>query len=594
MQNETGAPSGPGMTGRELYLRLLKRVRPYWRQFSGALAAMVVLALTEPAIPWLMKPMLDGSFVEKDPAIIFWSPILLILLFSIRGIMNFISGVAFEWVAGKVVLDLRKMMIERILTMGTPYFDAHATGSLISKVTFNVNQVTMAATKVLTTLVKDTIIIIGLLAYMLYLNWLLTLAVFMAMPIIVVAVRFLAIRLRRVNRALQQTMGVMTQVLEESIRGHKVIKIFEGRPYEQRRFLERANWVRRYNMKSKVAGSAHMPLVEFVGAAMIAALVYVSTHQTAAGELTVGGFVSLMVAIGLLFSPLKRLTGINQPLQKGLAAAESVFSLVDEQPEADNGNRLLENVEGRVSFDAVSFRYPAMDKDALKPISFEMEPGSTVALVGHSGGGKTTIANLIPRFYTPTGGRILIDGIDIQELSLISLRRQISYVGQDSVLFDDSVAANIAYGAVGEVSQEQIVEAAKSAHALEFIQQLPDGFDTVIGEDGVRLSGGQRQRLAIARALIKDAPVLLLDEATSALDTESERYVQAALKTLTQERTTLVIAHRLSTIQHADKILVIHDGELVEEGKHQQLIDQKGVYYQLCHHQFSDQFERLE
>ncbi|MCG7863285.1 MAG: lipid A export permease/ATP-binding protein MsbA [Candidatus Thiodiazotropha endolucinida] len=594
MQNETGAPSGPGMTGRELYLRLLKRVHPYWRQFSGALAAMVVLALTEPAIPWLMKPMLDGSFVEKDPAIIFWSPILLILLFSIRGIMNFISGVAFEWVAGKVVLDLRKMMIERILTMGTPYFDAHATGSLISKVTFNVNQVTMAATKVLTTLVKDTIIIIGLLAYMLYLNWLLTLAVFMAMPIIVVAVRYLAIRLRRVNRALQQTMGVMTQVLEESIRGHKVIKIFEGRPYEQRRFLERANWVRRYNMKSKVAGSAHMPLVEFVGAAMIAALVYVSTHQTAAGELTVGGFVSLMVAIGLLFSPLKRLTGINQPLQKGLAAAESVFSLVDEQPEADNGNRLLENVEGRVSFDAVSFRYPAMDKDALKPISFEMEPGSTVALVGHSGGGKTTIANLIPRFYTPTGGRILIDGIDIQELSLISLRRQISYVGQDSVLFDDSVAANIAYGAVGEVSQEQIVEAAKSAHALEFIQHLPDGFDTVIGEDGVRLSGGQRQRLAIARALIKDAPVLLLDEATSALDTESERYVQAALKTLTQERTTLVIAHRLSTIQHADKILVIHDGELVEEGKHQQLIDQKGVYYQLCHHQFSDQFESLE
>ncbi|MES9974662.1 MAG: lipid A export permease/ATP-binding protein MsbA [Candidatus Thiodiazotropha sp.] len=594
MQNETGAPSGPGMTGRELYLRLLKRVRPYWRQFSGALAAMVVLALTEPAIPWLMKPMLDGSFVEKDPAIIFWSPILLILLFSIRGIMNFISGVAFEWVAGKVVLDLRRMMIERILTMGTPYFDAHATGSLISKVTFNVNQVTMAATKVLTTLVKDTIIIIGLLAYMLYLNWLLTLAVFMAMPIIVVAVRYLAIRLRRVNRALQQTMGVMTQVLEESIRGHKVIKIFEGRPYEQRRFLERANWVRRYNMKSKVAGSAHMPLVEFVGAAMIAALVYVSTHQTAAGELTVGGFVSLMVAIGLLFSPLKRLTGINQPLQKGLAAAESVFSLVDEQPEADNGTRSLENVEGRVSFDAVSFRYPAMDKDALKPISFEMEPGSTVALVGHSGGGKTTIANLIPRFYTPTGGRILIDGIDIQELSLISLRRQISYVGQDSVLFDDSVAANIAYGAVGVVSHEQIVEAAKSAYALEFIQRLPDGFDTVIGEDGIRLSGGQRQRLAIARALIKDAPVLLLDEATSALDTESERYVQAALKTLTQERTTLVIAHRLSTIQHADKILVIQDGELVEEGKHQQLIDQKGVYYQLCHHQFSDQFESLE
>jgi subfamily B ATP-binding cassette protein MsbA len=579
------------MTGRELYLRLLKRVRPYWRQFGGALASMVVLAMTEPAIPWLMKPMLDGSFVEKDPVIIFWSPILLILLFSVRGIMNFISTVAFEWVAGKVVFDLRRMMIERILTMSTSYFDTHATGTLISKVTYNVNQVTMAATKVLTTLVKDTIVIIGLMAYMLYLNWMLTLTVFLAMPVIVIAVRLLAIRLRHVNRALQQTMGVMTQVLEESIRGHKVIKIFEGRPYEKRRFLDRANWVRRYNMKSKVAGSAHMPLVEFVGAAMIAILVYVSTHQTAVGELTVGGFVSLMVAIGLLFAPLKRLTGINQPLQKGLAAAESVFELADEQPETDQGTGVLEQVEGRVTFDAVCFRYPGMEKDVLKPISFEIAAGSTVALVGHSGGGKTTIANLIPRFYNPTGGRILIDGIDTQALSLLSLRRQISYVGQDSVLFDDSVAANIAYGAVGDVTREQLVEAATNAHAMEFIERLPHGFDTLIGEDGIRLSGGQRQRLAIARALIKDAPILLLDEATSALDTESERHVQAALQTLTKERTTLVIAHRLSTIQHADMILVIQHGELVEQGRHQALIERKGVYYQLCRHQFSDQME---
>ncbi|MCU7919242.1 MAG: lipid A export permease/ATP-binding protein MsbA [Candidatus Thiodiazotropha sp. (ex Epidulcina cf. delphinae)] len=582
------------MTGRELYLRLLQRVRPYWRQFGSAMSAMVVLALTEPAIPILMKPMLDGSFVEKDPVYVFWSPILLILLFSIRGIMNFITNVTFEWVAGKVVLDLRRMMIERILTMGTPYFDTHATGALISKVTYNVNQVTMAATRVLTTLVKDTIIVIGLLAYMVYLNWILTLAVLLAMPVIVIAVRLLAVRLRRINRALQQTMGVMTQVLEESIRGHKVIKIFEGRPYEQHRFLERANWVRRYNMKSKVAGSAHMPLVEFVGAVMIAMLVYVGTHQTAAGDLTVGGFVSLMVAIGLLFSPLKRLTGINQPLQKGLAAAESVFGLVDEAPETDSGSQTVQRATGRVIFEQVSFRYPGMDKDALKPISFEMAPGTTLALVGHSGGGKTTIANLIPRFHTPTGGRILIDGMDIQQLTLLSLRRQISYVGQESILFDDSVAANIAYGATGEVSEAQIREAAKRAHALEFIERLPQGFDTVIGEDGVRLSGGQRQRLAIARALIKDAPILLLDEATSALDTESERHVQAALQALTQERTTLVIAHRLSTIQHADRILVIRDGERVEEGRHQELMDRKGEYYQLCRHQFSEQIEPAE
>ncbi|MET0066724.1 MAG: lipid A export permease/ATP-binding protein MsbA [Candidatus Thiodiazotropha sp.] len=582
-------PPAAGITGRELYFRLLRRVRPYWRQFGGALLAMVTLALTEPAIPWLMKPMLDGSFVDKDPDVIFWSPILLILLFTLRGLMNFVSNVAFEWVAGKVVLDLRHMMIERILTLGTPYFDAHATGNLISMVTYNVNQVTMAATKVLTTLVKDTIVVIGLLAYMFYLNWMLTLIVFATMPVIMIAVRVLAVRLRKVNRALQSTMGVMTQVLEESVRGHKVIKIFEGRPYEEKRFLERANWVRRYNMKSKVAGSAHMPLVEFVGACMIAALVYVGTHDTALGELTVGGFVSLMAAIGLLFSPLKRLTGINQPLQKGLAAAESVFGLEDEPPEDDHGRNELERAQGRVVFESVSFRYPNMDRDALKPVSFEIEPGTTVALVGHSGGGKTTIANLIPRFYNPSGGRILIDGVDTQELSLLSLRRQLSYVGQESVLFDDTVAANIAYGARVPPSREQIVEAARSAHALEFIERLPEGFETRIGEDGVRLSGGQRQRLAIARALIKDAPILLLDEATSALDTESERHVQAALHTLTRERTTLVIAHRLSTIQHADLILVLQDGEIVEQGNHRELLEQQGVYHLLCRHQFQEQ-----
>jgi subfamily B ATP-binding cassette protein MsbA len=578
------------MSGKELYLRLLQRVKPYWKQFGGALLAMVILAMTEPMIPVLMKPMLDGSFVEKDPDYIFWSPILLILLFSVRGVMNFVTSVAFEWVAGKVVLDLRRMMIERILTMGTPYFDSNATGTLISKVTYNVNQVTMAATKVLTTIVKDTIVVIGLMAYMLYLNWMLTMVIFLALPMIVITVRLLAVRLRRVNRALQSTMGVMTQVLEESVRGHKVIKIFEGQPYEQKRFLERANWVRRYNMKSKVAGSAHMPLVEIVGATMIAALVYVSTHDTVLGELTIGGFVSLMAAIGLLFSPLKRLTGINQPLQKGLAAAETVFGLIDEPAEVDEGQGEQARVNGKVTFESVSFRYPNMEKDALKPISFEITPGSTVALVGHSGGGKTTIANLIPRFYNPTGGRILIDGIDAQELSLLSLRRQLSYVGQESVLFDDTVAANIAYGALDEPSREQIVEAARSAHALEFIERLPEGFETRIGEDGVRLSGGQRQRLAIARALIKDAPILLLDEATSALDTESERHVQAALQALTKERTTLVIAHRLSTIQHADMILVVHDGELIEQGPHQQLIEQRGAYYQLCRHQFSEQF----
>jgi subfamily B ATP-binding cassette protein MsbA len=309
------------------------------------------------------------------------------------------------------------------------------------------------------------------------------------------------------------------------------------------------------------------------------------------GELTVGGFVSLMVAIGLLFSPMKRLTSINQPLQRGLAAAQSVFALLDEQPENDEGSLELEQVAGRITFEQVCFRYPNMPRDVLDSVSFEVEPGTTVALVGHSGGGKTTIANLVPRFYLPRSGRILIDGVDIQELSLTGLRKCLSYVGQESVLFDDTIANNIRYGVPGEVSDERLRQAARDAHALEFIKALPEGFETMIGEDGVRLSGGQRQRLAIARALLKDAPILLLDEATSALDAESEQHVQAALSEITRNRTTLVIAHRLSTIQHADRILVIRDGRVVEDGRHDRLLATKGEYYQLCRHQFSEMAE---
>jgi subfamily B ATP-binding cassette protein MsbA len=478
-------------------------------------------------------------------------------------------------------------MIERIISLPHSYFDANSTGNIISKVTFNVNQVTIAATKVLTILIKDTIVVVGLMAYMLYLNWILTLLIFATMPVIVVVVRLLAKRLRRLNLSLQETMGDLTHVLEESVRGQKVIKIFAGQEYERSRFLHRANWVRRYNLKNKVAGSAHMPLVEFVGALMIALLVYVGTHQTEVGDLTVGGFVSLMVAVGLLFSPIKRLTGINQPLQKGLAAAETVFALTDENSETDKGRLDPGRVAGRIAFDQVSFRYPNSNKIILSDISFEVEPGTTVALVGHSGGGKTTLANLVPRFYLPDSGRILIDGVDIQQMTLTSLRKNLSYVGQESVLFDDSVAANIEYGAGRGVSGDELEKVARAAHALDFIQALPEGFDTIIGEDGVLLSGGQRQRLAIARALIKDAPVLLLDEATSALDAESEQHVQAALQEVTKNRTTLMIAHRLSTIQHADRILVIREGKIVEDGSHDELLSRQGDYYQLCRHQFN-------
>jgi len=550
-----------------------------------ALGFMVVLAITEPAIPALLKPLLDESFVAKDPDYMFWTPIALMMLFFIRGLTNFGSRVAFSWVSGKLVLDLRKALFERFLTLPTRYYDQHPTGNLIAIATHNVTLVTSASTRVLTILVKDTLIIIGLLGYMVYLNWQLSLIVFASMPILMIMVKILAKRLRKLSRVLQFNIGEMTHALEESVRGHKVVKVYNAKEFEQKRLDKIATRVRQYNLKSTVADAINVPVVEGIAAILLASLIVVGTDN----NLTVGGFVAFLTAIGLLFPPIKRLTGINHPLQKGLAAAESVFEIIDEAPEKDQGTKTFETgkAQGELIFKKVSFCYPETELAVLKNLSFKLRAGQTLALVGASGSGKTTIGALIPRFYDLSQGQICIDGINIQDLSLVHLRQQLAYVGQEAVLFNDSIRANIAYGISPAPSDKTLCEVAKSAHALEFIEKLPQGFDTVIGEDGVLLSGGQRQRLAIARALLRDTPILILDEATSALDNESERHVQAALETLTKNRTTLIIAHRLSTIEHADIIFVIDQGEIIEQGNHQTLLEQQGQYASLYQNQFN-------
>ena len=575
------------MTSSGLYLRLLKYVAPYWRIFALALIGMVMVGLTEVALPALMKPLLDGTFVYKDQALMRWMPAVIIAVVVVRGSAEYMAAYSINWVGNKLVMDLREAMFGKLLGLPTPYYDDHASGNLISKLTYDVTQVTAAGTSVLTVMFKDSVSLVGLLIYMLWLNWKLTLLALVMTPLIVGVVRLISVRLRMSSRSVQQAMGDVTQVLQETIEGHKVVKLFGGQRYEGARFGEQVNRVRRFMMKQTTAAAASVPIVQLLAGLALAAIVYLATQQSSGNEITVGEFVSFITAMLMLTAPLKRITGVNEPLQRGLAAAESVFDLIDQPAESDPGRSAIARVDGAIRFDNVSFTYANADRPALQGITLTINPAETVALVGASGGGKTTLANLVPRFYRPTGGRILLDGYDLETLTLASLRANIALVSQDVVLFNDSVAANIAYGVMRDTSEADIVKAAEAAHAMEFIRAMPDGLNTLVGENGVRLSGGQRQRLAIARALLKNAPVLILDEATSALDSESERHVQAALETLMQGRTTMVIAHRLSTIERANRIVVLDRGQIAEIGSHRELLAAGGIYARLYEIQFA-------
>jgi subfamily B ATP-binding cassette protein MsbA len=574
------------MTSSQLYLRLLGYIKPYWRIFALSILSMAVAAGTEAVLPVLLKTILDGTFVHKDELTIRLIPLYILAVFLVRGVSTFAATYTITWVGNKAVMDLREAMFSKLLTLSARFYDDHTTGNLISKLTFDVTQVTAAATTVVTIGTRDSIMIVGLLGWLFYLNWKLTLLSLIMAPVIVFIMRTVSRRLRVASRNSQRAMGDITQVIEESVSAHKVVKLFGGQEYERHRFNSQANWVRRHAMKQATAAAANIPIVQMVAAIALAVIVYLATEQSRSDETTVGGFLSFITAMLMLTPPLKRLAGVSEHMQRGLAASESVFELLDTSGETDTGSKVITRTSGRLQFENVSFAYQDKEKLALKNINLEIPAGETVALVGASGSGKSTLANLVPRFYSPNSGRITLDGSDLVELTLDSLRSNIALVSQEVVLFNDTVAANIAYGQMRDVPEAEIIAAAQAAHAMEFIREMPQGLQTLVGERGVRMSGGQRQRIAIARAILKNAPILILDEATSALDSESERHVQAALETLMRGRTTLVIAHRLSTIEKADRIVVLQNGEIVEVGTHQELLARGHVYAQLHRIQF--------
>lgn len=574
--------------GYAVFIRLMKYPLRYWPVFVAAVLGMMLFAGTQVAFAWVMKELLDEAIVARNREAIAAMPKWVLLLFILRGISDFSSKYCMNWIGRKVINTLRSELFNQYLRLPSAYYDRHSSGVLLSKLTYNIEQVAEANTSVVTTIIQDSLTIIGLVIWMFIISPLLTMLVLIAGPMIAFLVRYLSRVFRRYSTRIQNSMGDVTRVTEEAIGAHRVIKVFNGQEHERQQFEVVNEKNRRLHMRLVTAQAGSVPVVQLIAAFGVAAVVYVATQDAMLNTISAGAFVSFLTAMLTMMQPLKSLTNINVNLQRGIAAGQSVFELLDEPLEDSGGDKRIERARGDVEFREVGFTYSADKGAVLKNISFKIRSGQTVAIVGRSGSGKSTLVGLLPRFYDPEEGRILLDGADIKSYRIEDLRNQISLVSQDVTLFNDTIAHNIAYGALGNCSRERIELAAKAAHVWEFASEQPDGLDTFVGDRGALLSGGQRQRIAIARALLKNAPVLILDEATSALDTESERHIQQALAELMLDRSTLVIAHRLSTVENADRIIVVHRGEVVEDGSHADLMNAGGQYATLHRLQFRE------
>ncbi len=566
--------------------RLFGMLGPYKKRLIIAFCGMIMTALTEPMFPAVMRLLLDHGFGGK-PAFSLWLvPLAIIGIFVLRGISTYTTTYMMTWVSSRLLNVLRQKMFARILDVPLGFYSTHSVGRVINSMMFEVQQIVDMVTRVYTSLIRDSLTVIVLLSFLLWLNWRLTLVALVLLPLIAIVVRMTGRRVRRLTREYQAVNAELTQVLEETTRANQVIKIFGGHQYERDRFEARADKLRSYTMRMASTLAATTPVTQIMAACAVAIVIVIALIQSEQNQTTVGGFVSFITAMLMLLAPLKSIAEVNGPLQRGLTAAEAVFGLIDADPERSTGKTLQGRAAGRLDFINLGFSYPGHQAKALQDINLTVMPGETIAFVGMSGGGKSTLVNLVPGFYPVTTGEIRIDGDSIEDVALTSLRQQIAMVSQHVVLFDDTIAANIAYGD-SEPDRKRVLAAVKAAHLDDVITGLPQGLETMIGDNGSRLSGGQRQRMAIARAIYKDAPILILDEATSALDSESERAVQAALDELMKGRTTLVIAHRLSTIERADRIAVLAEGQLVELGSHQELLEKNGVYANLYHLQFA-------